>query len=94
MIIFYNVTSLYYKQHCPNVTRQQSIGKGRDRHNLATYPCGSVHVQYFKSSKISFICLAWPEICLESFSVIQQILFTGCFITTTVVKHISWFSIC
>lgn len=65
MIIFYNVTSLYYKQHCPNVTRQQSIGKGRDRHNLATYPCGSVHVQYFKSSKISFICLAWPEICLE-----------------------------
>lgn len=74
MIIFYNVTSLYYKQHWANVTRQQSIGKGRDskiqqgvrnRHNLATYPCGSAHVQYLRGSKISFICLAWPEICLK-----------------------------
>lgn len=74
MIIFYNVTSLYYKQHWANVTRQQSIGMGRDSkiqqgvrswHNLATYPCGSAHVQYLRGSKISFICLAWPEICLK-----------------------------
>lgn len=111
MINFYNVTSLYYKQHCPNLTRQQSIGKGRDskiqqgvrnRHNLATFPCGSVHVQYLRGSKISFICPVCFEIRLKlrsghscpSFSVIQQILFTGRFTTITVGKHISWFSMC